>query len=209
LIDVQLIRLLATAAATAVLSAGLVLIHPPAQAAPQSAPQSTSRSTPAADADAAQLTPPPAPHRKAQNPAATVMRGGDTTSLVALLPWWRADASRAPDSDPGQLESPVLTACDLWLGFPFATADAESLTVRLSAAQHASAIDLVANPIRIIDPGELNEIDLTAPDEPAGANRSWLHGLLVLLGGVLAAISAARYLSLEGHGTTFAVSPTK
>jgi len=122
------------------------------------------------------------------------MRGSDTLSLVALLPWWRPDESRPPGSDPGELESPVLTACDVWLGFPFATADAQSLTVRLSLAQHANALDLVANRIKVIDPGELNEIDLTAPEEPQSNGGSWLRGLLALVGGALAAFSAVRYL---------------
>ena len=123
------------------------------------------------------------------------MRGNDTSSLVATLPWWRPDASRPPGSDPGELESPILTACDVWLGFPFATADVQSLTVRLWAAQHPSEIDLAANKIRVIDAGELNEIDLAAPDEPQGSTQPWLlRGLLALVGGALAAFSAVRYL---------------
>ena len=99
-----------------------------------------------------------------------------------------------PGSDPGELESPILTACDVWLGFPFATADVQSLTVRLWAAQHPSEIDLVANKIRVIDAGELNEIDLAAPGEPRGSSQPWLRGLLALVGGALAAFSAVRYL---------------
>jgi hypothetical protein len=200
---VPMIRWIATAAAGAVLSAGLVLLRPAAHAAPQSAPPSTPPSIqqPAPDAvSPVQLTPPPTPNRKQHNDSGrsaaggNVMRGSDTLSLVAMLPWWRPDESRPPGSDPGELESPVLTACDVWLGFPFATADAQSLTVRLSLAQHASELDLVANRIRIIDPGELNEIDLAAPDQPQSSDRFWLRGLLAILGGALAAFSAVRYL---------------
>ena len=55
--------------------------------------------------------------------------------------------------------------------------------------------DLVANRVRVIDPGELNEIDLTAPDEPPrGSSGSRLRGLLAIVGGALAAFSAVRYL---------------
>ena len=198
-----MIRWIATAAAGAVLSAGLALLDPAAHAAPPSAPQSMPQPMPQPAPDAVAplpLTPAPAPNRKPHNGSArsvsdgNIMRGGDTLSLVATLPWWRPDESRPPGSDPGELESPVLTACDLWLGFPFATADAQSLTVRLSLAQHANALDLVANKIRVIDPGELNEIDLTAPDEPQGNGGSWLRGLLAIVGGALAAFSAVRYL---------------
>jgi hypothetical protein len=187
---------IATITAAVVLSAGLTLQHPAAHAAPLSAPQSVQQ--PAPDpVSPPQLGPNHKAHNGSGRPAAggTVMRGSDTLSLVAMLPWWRPDESRLPGSDPGELESPVLTACDVWLGFPFATADAQSLTVQLSAAQHASEIDLVANRIWLIDPGELNEIDLAAPDEPRSNGRPWLlSGLLAILGGALAAISAIRYL---------------
>ncbi len=196
-----MIRWIATVTAGAVLAAGLAC-HPAAHAAPQSTPQSAPQTASQAAQQSEQQpvpampdavsppqpTPPPSrkPHRGGGGSpsAGNVMRGGDTPSLVAVLPWWRPDGSRPPGSDPGQLESPVLTACDVWLGFPF----------RLSAAQHASEIDFVANKIWVIDPGELNEIDLTAPDEPQSTRAAWLRGLLAILGGALAAFSAVRYL---------------
>jgi hypothetical protein len=122
----------------------------------------------------------------------TLIQGGDTVSLIATLPWWRVDQTRPPD--PGSLESPILTASDLWLGFPFATGDAKSLTVRLAAAQHASEIDQVANQIEVADPSELNAIDQEAPAQPQGGAGSWLSALLALVaGGAVAAFSAARY----------------
>jgi hypothetical protein len=196
-----MIRCIATVTAGAVvLSAGLAMLHPAAEAAPQSAPQASQPAQQPLPEPVApvQLTPPQnrKPHGGGghSSSGANVMRGSDTFGLVALLPWWRTDAWRPPGSDPGELESPILTACDLWLGFPFATADAQSLTVRLSAAQHAREIDLVTNKIRIIDPGELNEIDLTAPEEPRSSGSPWLRGLLALLGGALAVFSAVRYL---------------
>jgi hypothetical protein len=158
----------------------------PASAAPQSAPDAVAP---------VPLTPSPnrKPHTGGHAAAGdNVMRGSDTPSLVAMLPWWRPPETHG--SDPGELESPILTACDVWLGFPFATADAQSLTVRLSTAQHAGEIDLVANKVRVVDPGELNEIDMTAPDEPQDGGRPWLRGLLAILGGALAVFSAVRYL---------------
>jgi hypothetical protein len=154
------------------------------------------QSAPPADAALPPATTPPG--RKSQNEprhaaaGGTVIRGGDTVSLIAALPWWRIDESRPPD--PAQLESPILTACDLWLGFPFATADAQSLTVRLAAAQHASEIELAADRIKVADADELNEIDMAAPVEPQSASHPWLSALLALLGGAVAAISAVRYL---------------
>jgi hypothetical protein len=198
-----MIRWMVTVTAGAVLAAGLALLDPAAHAAPQTAPQtappSVQQSTPDTVAPP-QLAPPPTPNRKphegGRHSAAggTVMRGSDTPGLIALLPWWRPADGRPPGPDPGELESPILTASDVWLGFPFATADAQSLTVRLSAAQHESDIDLVANKIQVVDPGELNEIDLAAPDEPQRGGGLWLRGLLAILGGALAAFSAVRYL---------------
>jgi hypothetical protein len=199
---VPMIRRIATLTAGAVLWAALALLLQAAQAAPQSAQQSTP--PPMQQTAPEAVSPPPTaspmPNRKPHSggaPSTTVgnvIRGSDTLSLVALLPWWRADESRPPD--PGELESPVLTACDVWLGFPFATADAQSLTVRLSLAQRADVLDQVANRIRIIDAGEVNEIDLTAPDEPQRAGPSWLlRGLLAILGSALAAFATVRYLA--------------
>jgi hypothetical protein len=186
-----MIRCMTTAAAGTALAAALALLPPAGRAVAQPTPDAVSPP---------QLTPPPnanrKPHNGGRHAAAvdTVMRGGDTPGLIAMLPWWRPDDWRPPGSDPGELESPILTACDVWLGFPFATADAQSLTVRLSEAQHASEIDLVADKIRVADPAELNEIDLGAPAEPQSGGRPWLRGLLALLGGALAVFSALRYL---------------
>jgi hypothetical protein len=163
--------------------------------------QQSAQSAPPADAASPPATTPPSgrkPHGEARDGGAhsaaggTVMRGGDTVSLIATLPWWRIDASHPPD--PAQLESPILTACDLWLGFPFATADTQSLTVRLAAAQHPTEIELVADQVKVSDAGELNEIDMAAPQEPQRTSHAWLGALLALLGGVVAAFSALRYL---------------
>jgi hypothetical protein len=208
---VPMIRMIATVAAGATLWAALAGVNPAAQAAPQSASQPAQQyapaSTPSVEAVAALQAPPAAASRKPHGGSghagvpSTVMRGGDISRLVAMLPWWRPYESRRLGPDPGELESPILTACDLWLGFPYATADAQSLTVRLAAAQK-SEIALVANHVRVMDAGELNEIDLTAPDEPLSAGGPWLAalsglgglgGLLAGLAGTMAAVSAVRY----------------
>jgi hypothetical protein len=122
----------------------------------------------------------------------TVIQGADTSTLVASLPWWRIDGPLAPAPDPGQDESQILTACDLWLGFPHATADADSLTVRLAAAQHASELESAVNRILVADPNEPNEIDLAAPQAQPG--HSWWLGVLAGLAGALAAAALAGYL---------------
>src|SRR5579871_436675 len=136
----------------------------------------------AASTDAAaqsNVAPAPQPRRKERRvehaPISSVMQGSDTVGLIAMLPWWRADDAAPPRPESGSYESPILTACDLWLGFPYATMDAGSLTVRLAAAQHASEIELALDRVHVADPDKVNEIDLMAPDEPRPANWGWLN----------------------------------
>jgi hypothetical protein len=193
---------MAAGTALAALPLAALLALPPALAQSAPAPAAPASAAPQSTPDViapVPLTPAPLPpaNRKSHTgghaaAGGNVMRGSDTPSLVVMLPWWRPPETQG--SDPGELESPILTACDVWLGFPFATADAQSLTVRLSTAQHAGEIDLVANKIRVADPGELNEIDMTAPEEPQDSSRPWLRALLAILGGALAVFSAVRYL---------------
>ena len=179
-------------AIVAAMAALCALVSIGREARAQSGPQSLPSTAPGEAASPPPAT--PTPNRKSHSAAAggTVIRGGDTVSLIATLPWWRIDESRLPD--PAQLESPILTACDLWLGFPFATGDAQSLTVRLAAAQQVSEIELAADRIKVTDADELNEIDMAAPPAPQGTSHPWLSALLALFGGVVAAFSAVRYL---------------
>lgn len=150
-------------------------------------------------ADTTQQSNAPPPSHKSHHGGAhaaaggTVIQGGDTTTLIATLPWWRVDESRVTDDESGQLESPILTACDVWLGFPFATTDAKSLTVRLAEAQHASEIDQVADHVKVADPGELNALDLAAPEEPPNTGSPWLRAVFALVGVAAAGFSAVRY----------------
>jgi hypothetical protein len=185
------IRSLAAVVAGAALLAGSILIETPARSQPATSD----------DPVATQLAPAAQSHRKEPHraehavPAGMVMRGADTIGLIATLPWWRVDEAR-PRSESGWYESPILTACDVWLGFPYATSDARSLTVRLAATQHASEIELAIDRVRVADPTELNEIDLMAPEEPArSAGWGWLYALAAaLVAGAIMAGSAARYL---------------
>jgi hypothetical protein len=186
-----MIRPLAAIIAGIALLAGSMLIDTPTRAQP-----ATSVDT----APSTQPAPAALPHRKEAHraertvPASMVIRGADTIGLIATLPWWRVDESAAR-SESGWYESQILTASDVWLGFPYATGDAGSLTVRLAAAQHASEIELALDRVQVADPNELNEIDLAAPEEPKKiAGWGWLNGLLVVLVGAGAAVSAVRYL---------------
>ena len=53
-----------------------------------------------------------------------------------------------------------------------------------------------ANEVRVVDPNELNELDVAAASAapPGSAESSWLSYLLMTLGGALAAASTVRFL---------------
>jgi hypothetical protein len=121
-------------------------------------------------------------------PLGTVIQGADTVNLIAMLPWWRAPLG--PGAHPGQDESQVLTACDSWLGFPFANGESDSLTVRLALIQKASAIESAISRIPVADPNELNEIDLAAAPAPQ-PRRSWWPGALLVVFGLAVAAGTA------------------
>jgi hypothetical protein len=60
-------------------------------------------------------------------------------------------------------------------------------------ATPAVAAPQVAAPVKVVDPNEVNELDLAAAaPAPAPAETSWLSYLLVTLGGALAAASTVR-----------------
>ncbi|TMJ91780.1 MAG: hypothetical protein E6G76_02410 [Alphaproteobacteria bacterium] len=86
---------------------------------------------------------------------------------------------------------------------PVAAAAAASPVPPASAAAgaQATAADATppvaaANEVRVVDPNELNELDVAAASAaPAGsAESSWLSYLLMTLGGALAAASTVRFL---------------
>jgi len=122
-----------------------------------------------------------------------IMRGHDSIALIAMLPWWRADAAQARRFRLREAESPVLAATEAWLTSPFA-AIAATDAVQLASAGDAQEVALAADTVNIVDPNEFNEIDMAALGDSQPVNQSWLHGLLAMLGGALAAASTARFL---------------
>lgn len=84
-------------------------------------------------------------------------------------------------------ESPVAAAAAAWLVLP----NTAGTSAQVAAADAAPANP--ANEVQVVDPKEVNELDLAAapglPDE-----SSWLSYLVMTLGGALAAASAVRFL---------------
>ncbi|MGH6768860.1 MAG: hypothetical protein ACRECO_07555 [Xanthobacteraceae bacterium] len=125
-----------------------------------------------------------------------VMRGADSISLIARLPWWRNDGMQTIRYSRGaELESKMLAAADAWVaqhepsGFDIARGNDRLAKAEIIAAHIADE----AGEFEIADAGEINRIDL-ALDQSEPPQQTFLQSLIALLGGAVAAASAARFL---------------
>ena len=88
----------------------------------------------------------------------------------------------------GRNESPVSAAAAAWPVLPNAVGAGEQ-----DAAADDGAPTVPARGVKMVDPNEVNELDLAAaPTTPA--ESSWLSSLLATLGAALAAASTVRFL---------------
>ena len=124
-----------------------------------------------------------------QTPGDNVMRGGDSISLIARLPWWRND--RLQDVQYGSVaaENAVMAAVGVWLAANGGDPAADPTPAQpLALASPEEAIE-------VADAGQVNVIDLAADDVPAPPSPTFLQSLVALLGGVAAvAAASARFL---------------
>jgi hypothetical protein len=93
-------------------------------------------------------------------------------------------------------ESPVAAAAAAWLVLPKAEGDGAQAGADQAAAEEgttvaASADGSPAADVQLVDPNEVNELDLAAA--PAPAQTSWLGYLVMTLGAALAAASTVRF----------------
>jgi hypothetical protein len=204
------------AALVAALVALLTLTHAPAR----SEPQAGASGPPAAVGQPLNLTPSQRPTRQlhhahtvehpvaaktphrgavqtagAVNDGRAVLRGRDTSGLLAMLPWWRADPMETIRYLDHETGGGVLAAAEAWLGRPIAEGHAAATG---QAMQHASVDDIseVDADVVVANADELNAIDLlaVAVTDPRKSDNAWLHALLAMLGGAMAAASTARFL---------------
>ena len=208
------------AAFVAALVAALTLTYAPAQAEPQAGSSAAVghplKITPslgqirntrhAVERPVAAVTPQRVSHRRAVHTAhpvshnhdgRAVLRGQDTSGLLAMLPWWRADpleTIRYLDHEAG---SGVLAAAEAWLAAPVAESHAAATG---DAVQRASIDEVnefyLAADVGFADANEINALDLLAVaiTDSRKSDNTWLHALLAMLGGALAAASTARFL---------------
>lgn len=105
----------------------------------------------------------------------------------------------ALNEEVGRNESPVAAAAAAWLVLPdTASAAAQGAVGEQNAGgeQRAAGDDATptvpASGVKMVDPNEVNELDLAAAPA-APAESSWLSYLLATLGAALAAASTVRY----------------
>ena len=149
------------------------------------------------------VTPQHVAHRRAVHAARavhdgrTILRGQDTRSLLAMLPWWRADPMETIRYLDREAGSGVLAAAEAWLAAPIAEGHAAATghAVQRASTDEVNEFDLDAE-VAVADADELNAIDLLAVaiTDPRKSDNAWLHALLAMLGGALAAASTARFL---------------
>lgn len=103
------------------------------------------------------------------------------------------------NDEVGRNESPVAAAAAAWLVLPDtasagaqgAAGERNAAAERVAAGEEATPT-VPANGVKMVDPNEVNELDLAAtPAVPA--ESSWLGNLLVTLGAALAAASTIRF----------------
>jgi hypothetical protein len=128
----------------------------------------------------------PAPRNAFAQSGGGIMRGPDTIALIAMLPWWRNDRMQSIEYGSEAANSKVMAAADSWLvqhGTSLEEMVADSPTIA-----HAQAIGT-----DIADPAAVNAIDLGAGPSPP-PELSFIHSLIAVLGGALAAAAAGRFL---------------
>jgi len=124
-----------------------------------------------------------------ETPEDRVMRGRDSVSLVAMLPWWRNDRMQDVSYGSAAAESKVIEAAAVWLAAN--AGEAEDERPAGETFGHAA----VDEAIDVADANEINDIDLAAGSVPAPASPGFMQSLLALIGGAAAAaVASARLL---------------
>jgi hypothetical protein len=123
----------------------------------------------------------------ADAPQDRVMRGRDSVSLVAMLPWWRNNRMQDVNYGSPAAESKVLEAAAVWLAAHEGDAPADSGARDPALAQIEDAIE-------VADAGEVNDIDLAARSAPGVPTPTFMQSLLALIGGAAAAAAASARL---------------
>jgi hypothetical protein len=125
----------------------------------------------------------------AQAPAADAGSQPEAVPVAASVPERPAEQSAAADITRN--ESPAAAAANAWL-----RANADGTETRAPSESSEGAAEVaagasLADGVRIVDPNEVNELDLAS--SPAPVEGAWIGYLVMMVGGALAAASTARF----------------
>lgn len=127
----------------------------------------------------------------ADAPPDRVMRGRDSVSLVAMLPWWRNNRMQDVNYGSEAAESKVLEAAAVWL----AAHESEMAgDPPADGGAHDPALAQVEAAVEVADASEVNDIDLAARSDPGAPIPTFMQSLLALIGGAAAAAAASARL---------------
>src|SRR5262245_40666731 len=177
----------------------------PARASAQSKKKSTQaaqqgeKPSAKAERDASQTAARPKPskssaHEQADSRAKAAKPAGEQAEVSSTPPAVEATPAVVPppqqsrNADAARIESaPAAPAAMV------APASADATSIAPSAPVAQATQTAAAGNVKLVDPNEVNELDLAAAaPPPAPAESSWLSYLLVTLGGALAAASTVR-----------------
>jgi hypothetical protein len=145
---------------------------------------------------------------KAERPAARAPAGGKESTPTAQAP--AADAGSPPEAVPAAAsvperpaeqsaaaaditrnESPAAAAANAWLRANADGAETRAPSESGEGAADGAAGASLAGGVRVVDPNEVNELDLAS--SPAPVEGAWIGYLVMMVGGALAAASTARF----------------
>ena len=102
-----------------------------------------------------------------------------------------ACGSRRSAADITRNESPAAAAANAWLRANADGAETRAQSESGEGAAEVAAGASLADGVRIVDPNEVNELDLAS--SPAPVEGAWIGYLVMMVGGALAAASTARF----------------
>jgi hypothetical protein len=113
----------------------------------------------------------------------------EAVPAAASVPERPADQSAAADITRN--ESPAAAAANAWLRANADGAETRAQSESGEGAAEVAAGASLADGVRIVDPNEVNELDLAS--SPAPVEGAWIGYLVMMVGGALAAASTARF----------------
>jgi hypothetical protein len=147
---------------------------------------------------------------KAERPAGRTPAGAKESTPTAQAPAADAGSQPEPEAVPAATssperpaeqsaaaaditrnESPAAAAANAWLRANADGAETRAPSESGEGAAEVAAGASLADGVRVVDPNEVNELDLAS--SPAPVEGAWIGYLVMMVGGALAAASTARF----------------